>query len=177
MSKVDVLASSKNQRWITPHDVFNKLHQEFNFHLDAAAERVSAKIPNYLGPDHEDEARRDALKVSWSTLGVGKAGSIWVNPPYGHGLDAWLKKFYEESRHNTVVVLIYSRTETKWFHQYVWKAAEIRFLPKRLVFLDPDTLEPAPAGATAGHMVVVWRPETHGFLGHQPNVRLWDWRK
>lgn len=195
MAKVDVLASSKNQRWVTPFAVFDQLHAEFNFAWDCAAEAESAQTVRvgkgqhtYFGPDHPNLDYRDALAVSWvdalKAEGLFVAGlpgldatSVFVNPPYGRGLGRWFEKFYDESRQLTVVALVYARTETTWFHKYVWSASEVRLLKGRLTFLDPDTLVPAPAGATAGHMVVVWRPEWYGKVGRRPVFSLWDFKE
>lgn len=47
------MRSSLDDTWTTPKDFFNKLHEEFNFELDAAALKSSAVVPNYLGPDHD----------------------------------------------------------------------------------------------------------------------------
>lgn len=170
MAKVDVLASSVNQRWVTPYTFFDKVHAEFGFCWDCAAEAKSSQVGRfnmpfqYFGPDHPIESFRDALAVNWAeTLQAeGLTGPVWCNPPYGRTLGAWMKKFHQESERITVVALVYARTETKWFHQYVWDAAEIRFLEGRLTFMHPDTLDAAPAGATAGHMLVIWTPETFG---------------
>lgn len=64
-------------------------------------------------------------------------GSVFVNPPYGIDNWAWCKKAFEESRGGvTVVMLLPSRTDTAWFHDWVLGKAEIRFLRGRLKFTD-----------------------------------------
>ena len=65
------MRSSLDDTWTTPKEFFNKLHQEFNFTLDAAALRSSAVVPNYLGPDHEYGWRQDALTVEWDGASGG----------------------------------------------------------------------------------------------------------
>lgn len=65
------MRSSLDDTWTTPRDFFEKLHQEFNFTLDAAALRSSAVVPNYLGPDHEYGWRHDALTVEWDGASGG----------------------------------------------------------------------------------------------------------
>ena len=49
-------------------------------------------------------------------------GICWCNPPYGREIGKWVKKCYEESRkdNTTVVMLIPSRTDTRWFHNYIY---------------------------------------------------------
>lgn len=48
------------------------------------------------------------------------------------------KKSWEESQlsNTTIVLLIPARTDTKYFHDYIWKRAEIRFVRGRLKFTD-----------------------------------------
>jgi hypothetical protein len=49
--------------------------------LDAAACGNNTLVPGYLGPDHPDPARRDALEFEdWAGLAGG--GVVWLNPPY-----------------------------------------------------------------------------------------------
>lgn len=67
------------------------------------------------------------------------------------------KAFYESmSMPYSIVLLIPSRTDTKWFRNYIFNKAEIRFLPGRLKFIGPDgqTSNPAPFPS----MVVVYNP-------------------
>ncbi len=60
-----------------------------------------------------------------------------MNPPYGREIKQWIKKAYEESlKLNTLVVcLIPSRTDTSYWHDYIFnKATDIRFLRGRIKF-------------------------------------------
>ena len=67
----------------------------------------------------------------------------------------WVKKAYEESRKGaTVVMLLPARTDTRWFHEWVYeRAAEIRFLRGRLRFGGAKNSAPFPS------MIVVFRHE------------------
>ena len=79
---------------------------------------------------------------------------VFCNPPYGkNATGVWIKKAYEESRkpNTTVVCLVPSRTDTKWFHDYVWGKSEIRFVKGRLKFGGSKTAAPFPS------MVVIYR--------------------
>lgn len=76
-------------------------------------------------------------------------GVIFVNPPYGREIGDWVKKSYEEYlKGATVVMLIPARTDTKYFHDYIYGKAEIRFLKGRLKFINcnnpSEKLSPAP---------------------------------
>jgi len=106
----------------TPQTTFDALNEEFHFQLDVCATRESAKCSEYLGVSD------DALAVPWH-------GPAFMNPPYGRKIGKWLRKAYEESKLGiTVVCLIPSRTDTAWWHDYVMKAREIRFIRGRLHF-------------------------------------------
>lgn len=124
--------------------------------VDAAAMQRTAVAPEWYGPDHPDPARRDALAADWGQR------VVWCNPPYsraGGGLLAWCRKFYEAAQGGAVVMgLFFARTDTKAWHQYVTKAAEVHILEGRVRFIDPSTGQPGKAGATAGSCLVVWMP-------------------
>lgn len=116
--------------WGTPQSVFDPLHAEFGFTLDAAALPHNAKCATYLTPDH------DALSWPW-------AGVVWLNPPYGYrNLARWMRKAYEESRGErgaTVVCLVPAHTGQPWWHEWVvGKASEIRWIKGKVRFLKPD---------------------------------------
>lgn len=89
---------------------------------------------------------------------------MFCNPPYGRAIADWVRKGYEESRKpgTTVVMLIPSRTDTAYFHDWIFgKASEVRFLRGRLKFTDEDgngeDAAPFPSA------VIVWRsPESTG---------------
>lgn len=84
---------------------------------------------------------------------IGGGYNVFCNPPYGKELPLWVKKAYEESmKPNTkVVMLIPARTDTRYFHEYIYhKAKEIRFLKGRLKFGNSKNSAPFPS------MVVVF---------------------
>ena len=145
------LISSEKHDWETPEWLFNVLDEEFAFSLDAAASCDTAKCCNYFTPT------MDSLGLDWGDYG----DTVWLNPPYGRGVEAWIKKAYEESRKGpTVVVLIFSRTDTKWWHSFAMKAAEIRFVKGRLTFLQNG--KPAPHPAPAPSCILVFAPWSQG---------------
>ena len=125
--------SSARDNWETPQDFFETLNNEFRFTLDVCAEEHSAKCKNYF------TKKDDALDKEWN-------GVCWMNPPYGRGIGVWLQKAYESSQQgSTVVCLIPSRTDTKWWHDYVMRASEIRFLKGRLKFDGHENSAPFPS--------------------------------
>ena len=130
----DLMFSSKNQSWETPLYFFDKINKEFNFTLDVCATKESAKCEKYFTP------KEDGLKQKWE-------GVCWLNPPYGREISKWIEKAYKESLNGaTVVCLIPSRTDTKYWHNYIFKYAnEIRFIKGRLKFGDSKNSAPFPS--------------------------------
>jgi hypothetical protein len=120
------LFSSKKKTWQTPKKLYADLHAEFNFDCDPCflvGESIHAK---------------DMLGSSWGSR-------CFVNPPYGPKLTGqWVKKAREESlKGKLIVLLLPSRTDTKWFHEILIEGgAEIRFIKGRLYF--DDGMGPAP---------------------------------
>ena len=139
------LLSSKKMDWCTPQEFFDKLNAEFHFVLDPAATVKSAKCKQYFTPE------TDGLSQSWDY-----GGAVFCNPPYGRHIGDWVRKGYEESQKGIVVVmLIPSRTDTSYFHDYIYGKAEIRFIRGRLKFTDENgnAYDPAPFPS----MGVIWR--------------------
>lgn len=134
---------SHKQEWETPGDLFDRLDQEFHFDIDLAADSTNAKCRRYFS------VKDDALAQIWQ-------GTGWCNPPYGgreHRLSNWVRKAFLETRKPgcTVVMLIPARTNTRWWHDYCMKAAEIRFINGRPKFGD------APHGLPQPLALIVFR--------------------
>lgn len=140
MHNIEVMFSSKSDEWTTPNDIFNELDNEFHFNLDPAATNENHKCEMYFTKEV------DGLKQSWG------GNKVFVNPPYSN-ISEWVAKaFYESKNDNTVIVmLIPSRTDTRYFHNYIYQRAEIRFIKGRLKFGDSKNSAPFPS------MVVIWR--------------------
>ena len=83
----------------------------------------------------------DGLIQDWSN------DVVFMNPPYGRGIKHWIKKAYEEHMKGaTVVCLIPARTDTTYWHDYIFgKASDIRFLRGRLKFGDSKNSAPFPS--------------------------------
>lgn len=126
---------SQSNEWQTPQDLFDELNNEFNFTLDPAATDDNAKCALYYTED------QDGLSQDWG------GHSVFCNPPYGRAIKDWVKKAYEEAQKpNTIVVLLIpARTDTAYFHDYLYGNAELRFLRGRVRFVREDGLTgPAP---------------------------------
>ena len=126
------LFTSNTDMWATPLDFFIKLNEEFNFETDVCAIESNAKCKKFFTPE------MNGLKQEWT-------GVCWMNPPYGRGIGEWIKKAYESSLNGaTVVCLIPSRTDTKWWHDYCMKG-EVRLVKGRLKFGDSKNSAPFPS--------------------------------
>lgn len=132
----EVMFSSKTDLWSTPQDFFDKLNEEFGFDVDVCALPSNAKCDKYYTP------LDDGLSQKWE-------GVCWCNPPYGREIGKWVKKAYQSDA--IVVMLLPARTDTKWFHDYIYGKAEIRFIKGRLKFGDSKNAAPFPS------MIVVFR--------------------
>lgn len=117
------LYSSDKLDWEIPRDFFDTLDREFHFTLDPCCTKESAKCKKYY--TKED----NGLIKSW------KGEIVFVNPPYGRDIAEWVKKCYLESLEGTIIVLLIpARTDTHYFHEYIYNRAELRFIRGRLKF-------------------------------------------
>lgn len=128
----DILFSSKSYEWETPLAFFNALDEQYHFTLDVCATPQNAKCTAYYTRD------QNGLEQEWH-------GHCWMNPPYGRGIGAWVKKAYEAACMGALVVcLLPSRTDTAWWHEYCMKG-EIRFIRGRLKFGGSKNPAPFPS--------------------------------
>lgn len=123
-TNTDVMFSSKTDLWETPQELFDQMDAEFHFNLDVCALPENAKCAAYYTPE------QDGLKQPWY-------GRCWCNPPYGRNIGEWVRRAHLAAcAGNLVVMLLPARTDTRWFHDYIYqnKNAEIRFIKGRLKF-------------------------------------------
>ncbi len=185
--------SSKRSGWRTPLDLYDALHLQFDFQLDVAADDDNALCEEYL------TKVEDGLTSVWSNV----VGACFMNPPYSRGdskavppipaepIEPWIEKAFTESIQGcTIVGVLPFSPQTSWFRQYVYgheprlrgipftgfhAAMEVRVLPYRVTFIDPDTNETA-ANAPGNTCIVIWQPNP-GYVGPwQPTVRYWGYR-
>lgn len=128
------LMSSNTDEWATPRLFYEELNEEFNFTLDPCCTKENHKCEKYY--TKED----DGLTKSW------KNERVFMNPPYGKEIIKWVKKAYSENKEGTLIVcLLPARTDTKWFHEFIYKKHEIRFIKGRLKFNDGKQSAPFPS--------------------------------
>lgn len=129
----NVMFSSKTDVWATPQRFFDELDREFNFELDVCATPENAKCRRFYTKE------QDGLAQPW-------VGRVWCNPPYGREIGKWVKKAFETAaRGGLVVMLLPARTDTRWFHDYIYGKADVRFIRGRLKFGDSKNSAPFPS--------------------------------
>lgn len=148
-----LMFSKASDEWSTPQALYDALDAEFHFTADVAASAENRKHANYWGLDHPLAEQRNALVFDWPAV-------CWLNPPYSKCREFIGKAFEQAQRGSTVVVLVPSRTDTRWWHTHVWDrdahaprpGVQVRFLKGRLIFGGAPTSAPFPS------VVIVFRP-------------------
>ena len=151
-SKLTALFSRASDEWATPPDLWRTLHEEFGFTLDAAATQENTTCVRFF------DRQVDALTVSW------EHAVVWLNPPYSKCRPFLAKAKQEAQAGATVVCLVPSRTDTRWWHESVWDTVrqiphpgvEVRFLKGRLRFGPGTGTAPFPSA------VVIFRFDPRG---------------
>lgn len=125
-----LLTSNTDERY-TPFEVFQKLDKEFRFTLDPCCTYENKKCAKYY------TKQDDWLSKSWDWE------VVFMNPPYGR--EIWKRVKKASDTNGVVVCLLPARTDTKWFHDYIYKKAEIRFIKWRLKFGNSKNSAPFPS--------------------------------
>lgn len=131
--------SSVDHRWETPPELLRALSQVFpRFDLDPCAPRKSRTLvrarTHYTAED-------DGLSLPWH-------GTVFVNPPYGRTLAAWMAKAHHEvsaGRARVVVALLPARPDTRYWHEHIAGRATVYFLKGRLRFSESEQSAPFPS--------------------------------
>lgn len=127
------MMTSKTNEWTTPQSLFDDLDSTYHFTLDPCSTDENAKCAKHY------TVKENGLDRDWSN------DIVFMNPPYGRQIGAWMKKAYESSLNGaTVVCLIPSRTDTTYWHEYAMKG-KITFLRGRVKFGDCKNSAPFPS--------------------------------
>lgn len=164
---------SNKQDWATPSPlVIATCHRYLvePFAWDACAyEHTSVgKVGYYSEEDN-------ALEQPWAPPGTPRDWAVWCNPPY-KGIQSWVKKAYEESLtlapEQSIWLLTFARTDTRWWHKYVKHARRVIFLKGRVKFVGGKASAPAPSVLVEFASPQI-SPETRMTW---PIMELWDWQ-
>ena len=160
-----LMFSKATDEWATPQAFYDALNQEFGFGIDAASTVANAKVDVCFAIDHPNPLCRDALTPDWDEVARcnGVPPVVWLNPPYSRCREFIEKARKESLKGCTVVCLVPSRTDTKWWHEWVyygdgmyWPGVEVRFVKGRLKFGNSTNSAPFPS------VVIVFRPVRAG---------------
>jgi len=127
---MNTMFSKKSVHWKTPQRIYELLDDEFNFTFDPCP------LNSYF----------NGLTLKWS-------GNVFINPPFNL-TDRFLSKSVEERTNcNVIVLLIASRTDTIYWHEFAMKANEIRFIKGRLHFNNSINTAPFPS------CIIIFKPK------------------
>lgn len=129
------MTSSEKDDWQTPTEV-----------LDVVRVMAPIGLDPCTTPDNPVGARRfytpvdDGLRLAW-----GPDGLVFVNPPYGRQIRAWVEKCVREAEHGVeIVALLPARTDTAWW-RIACRADALCFWTGRLAFVGADHPAPFPS--------------------------------
>jgi len=131
----DKAFSCKSDLWTTPKSLFDELNYKYKFTLDPCATDDNALCDKYY------TIKDNGLEQDWG------GEIVFMNPPYGRKIGKWVEKAYKESlKGATVVCLIPSRTDTRYWHDYIFPySSDIKFIKGRLKFGSGKSPAPFPS--------------------------------
>ena len=118
----ELMFSKKTDHWSTPKDIY-----EFY------------EIHNYYDPC--------PLNSKFNGLKEIKRDKIFINPPYSD-IKTWVDysiNQIDKGLSQIIVLLVPSRTDTKWFHKLLHYGVNIQFIKGRLKFGDQKNTAPFPS--------------------------------
>lgn len=130
--------SNKTDEWATPQYLFDELNAEFGFTLDPCATEENAKCAKFYTREDDGLTKDRSNDI------------VFCNPPYGRVIGKWVQKMATCGA-STVVGLIPANTDTRYFHDYIYGKAEIRFIEGRVKFGDSKINAPFPS------MIIIFR--------------------
>lgn len=123
--------------WLTPPEIIKALGV---FDLDPCA---PLKRP-WATANRHYTIEDDGLKQQWD-------GRVFCNPPYGRATGLWLARMCV---HGNGIALIFARTETAIFFNYIWNEAHgVMFLKGRLRFYNADGTLPVNSAGSPSCLV------------------------
>jgi site-specific DNA-methyltransferase (adenine-specific) len=141
-SYTQVLKSQDSDKWMTPPELKSDIMRRWNLSYDPC--------PIDWTPENDVP---NGLQVRWEDR-------AFVNPPYSD-IPSWLEKAQREIlKHGTeiAVFLVYTNTDTSWFHDYVLGQSRIHFIEGRVTFVKPSGEK--TRNAMRPSMVCVFTEET-----------------
>jgi phage N-6-adenine-methyltransferase len=108
----------RDDEYATPDDIYKDGCKKYKIKpkLDVSGSRKHHKVKRYFSKN------KNALEQDWKV-------DFWMNPPYSQ-VGKFMKKAYEEHKKWNVngIILVYSKTDTKWFNRYVYNQKKNKWL-------------------------------------------------
>ena len=117
-----LMFSKESDHWSTPYEMYNYFIE--NGYLD----------PCPLHSEH------NGLLIDYGCI------NLFINPPYSD-ITTWIDYAinHVDKNHTTAILLIPSRTDTKYFHKLLDHGVDIQFIKGRLKFGDSKNSAPFPS--------------------------------
>jgi DNA N-6-adenine-methyltransferase Dam len=145
--------------WYTPEWLW-RLARKVMGGLDLDPCSNSLRRPNVPARRHYTK-RENGLEQPWS-------GRVFLNPPYGAGIGAWIAKLTEEVEAGAVtqaVAVVPASTEARWFVP-LWQAEGLCFLMGRMRFVDGATRTLPEQGTPVPIVAVYFGHREESFAQH-----------
>lgn len=129
-------ALNRSKEWYTPPVIFEALGLDFD--MDVASPGAE-DVPWIPAKQH--------LTILDNGLIAAWRGRVWLNPPYGSETPHWIAKFCNYG--NEGIMLVFARTDTRWFHEYATKCDAFLFIRGRVKFIRGDGYVGSGCGAAS----------------------------
>lgn len=133
------LLSSNSDEWATPQQLFEVLDEYYHFELDPCATKENTKCAKFF------TKADNGLIQDWGGV------RAFCNPPYSN-IAAWTERCIGEQ----CVLLIPARTDTRYWHNYIFpNATAIAFIKGRLKFGDAKNCAPFPSALILFNLIPI----------------------
>jgi len=139
--KYDVHFSSEKPEHYTPPEFLEAVCAVFGGAID---------LDPCSNPGQPNVKARQRYTVAENGLLQPWAGRVFMNPPYGREIGAWIEKLRNEWRRGEVdeaIALLPARTDTEWFEALTTDTGDlvVCFVRGRLVFVGNEDVAPFPS--------------------------------
>ena len=149
-------AQAKSVHWGSPDSLVSAARKTMgSIQLDPASNMVHQRcvkaetwcsLHKFLPEGSYGFHIQNGLSLDWSEW-----ETVWLNPPYGNGIECWIVKFGREVK--TGCLLVPNSTETEWFFE-IWRfASAILFIERRISFTAQNgkVVDGNPAGSVVAY--------------------------
>lgn len=152
-------AKRKSVEWYTPPWIFEEL--DVSFDLDPAS-------------PHDMDLPWIPAKKRYTVFDNGLAkpwhGRVWMNPPYGEETEFWMRRM---AAHGNGIALVFSRTDTEWFHEAIATADAALFIKGRIDFVPGHENAHKKSRCGAASALLAWGEacaKALGRLAHRGSI-------